>query len=82
MSCEQCSRETSGYCGFGGACNGPDKDDYLKRCRKRPSASDTKTQKQNNKHVFTKQVKHAKVAFFHEIRLHKPDFDETWYDHN
>ena len=19
---------------------------------------------------------------FHEIGLHKPDFDETWYDHN
>ena len=33
--------------------------------------------------VFNKQVNTSKVSqLFHEIGLHKPDFDETWYDHN
>ena len=36
--CETCSIGNSGFCGHGGLCNGPDKDDYVKRCRKRPAA--------------------------------------------
>ena len=48
--CERCSVADSGFCGHGERCNGPDKDDYLKTCRKRPAAAGTKTQKRSTKH--------------------------------
>ena len=37
--CEDCSIAGSGFCGGGGACNGPDRNDYLAKCKKRPAAA-------------------------------------------
>ena len=50
MSCADCNNANSGFCGMGaGACNGPDREDYLKRCTKRPAAAMTKSSKESRR---------------------------------
>ena len=37
----------------------------------------------SNKVFFSQKSRNIKVSdIFHELGLHKPDFDETWYDQN